>query len=109
MRVMSDEPVLFRVPVQWTILGGWLLVAVGVVIWSAVSVARSPCDGFGCDPALTALVVAVLVAPPIVVSAIFVALISWLVGRRMAIWSAWLAPPVLTLVFSSVGMGTWRW
>lgn len=94
-------------PIQWTILGGWLLAAISFVIWSAVQAAgRAPCEplDFGCDPALSAVLALFLVGPPIIVGAILVAMISWLVGRRAAIWFALASPPVLALLFA---VGIW--
>lgn len=107
MKEMDDQPRLLRAPVQWTIWGGWLLAAIGFVIWSAVQAAgRGSCEplDFGCDPALSAVLALALVGPPIVVAAILVALNSSFVGRRAAIWFAVASPPVLPLLFA---VGIW--
>lgn len=87
---------------HWTIIGGWLAVAAILIVASTLQAASATgCapDEFSCDAGAVALFTTLLLALPVLMAAVSVAISSRMFGRGAAVVTAAIGPPILFVSF----------
>ena len=87
---------------HWTITGGWLAVAAILIVAStlqAASATNCAPGEFSCDAGAVALFTTLLLALPVLMAAVSVAISSRMFGRGAAIVTAAVGPPILFVSF----------